>query len=104
MTLHIYTTLKILIINKYFCLEWNVFDKRITTKLGPGVFKTVSRNTKTGKILEFQITFNDTGLTIESQCGAAKSTETYTRGMDIEGKWKTVSCVGAEANGAALGD
>jgi len=83
--------------------EWNVFDKRITTKLGPGVFKTVSRNTKTGKILEFQITFNDTGLTIESQCGAAKSTETYTRGMDIEGKWKTVSCVGAEANGAALG-
>merc|ERR1712002_354008 len=83
--------------------EWKVCDKRITTKLGPGVFKTVSRNTKTGKILEFTLTFNDTGVTIESQCGAAKCTEVYTRGVDVEGKWTTVSCIGAEANGAALG-
>ena len=30
-------------------LEWNVCDKTITTKLGPGVLKTVSRNTKTGR-------------------------------------------------------
>jgi len=87
----------------YVRAEWNVFDKRITTKVGPGCFKTVSKNTKTGKILEFTINFNDTGCTIESQCGDAKCSEVYTRGMDMEGKWTTVSCIGAEASGAALG-
>lgn len=83
--------------------EWNVCDKTITTKLGPGVLKTVSRNTKTGRILEYTLTFNDTGVIIESQCGSAKSTEIYKRGIDLDGKWTTVSVTGAEAFGAALG-
>merc|ERR1719192_2271853 len=41
--------------------EWNMYEKRITTKVGPGSYKTVCKSTKTGKITESTVTFTDSG-------------------------------------------
>ena len=57
--------------------EWNVSDKRITTKLGPGVLKTVCKNKKTGKTWDWTLTFSDTGAIIETNAGGNKATEYY---------------------------
>ena len=59
------------------CLDWNVYEKRINTKVGPDSMKTVCRNTKTGKIMEYTSTFTDRGVTFNSKSGGAESTEVY---------------------------
>merc|ERR1712107_638600 len=41
--------------------DWNVYEKRINTKVGPDSMKTVCRNIKTGKIMEYTSTFSDRG-------------------------------------------
>ena len=56
--------------------EWNISDKRITTKIGPGVMKTVCKN-KNGKVWDWNITFSDTGVTLETNAGGNKATEYY---------------------------
>jgi len=83
--------------------DWNVYEKRINTKVGPDSMKTVCRNTKTGKIMEYTSTFSDRGVTFNSKAGGAESTEFYKRMADMEGSWKAVSCSGAEAMADALG-
>jgi len=83
--------------------DWNVFEKRINTKIGPDSMKTVCRNVKTGKIMEYTSTFSDRGVTFNSKAGGAESVEFYKRGADMEGSWKAVSCTGAEAFADALG-
>ena len=57
--------------------EWNVADKRITTKIGPGVLKTVCKSKKNGKVWDWTVTFSDSGLTIETNAGGFKATEYY---------------------------
>jgi len=83
--------------------EWNVSDKRITTKLGPGVLKTVCKNKKTGKSWDWTLTFSDTGAIIETNAGGNKATEYYKRGCDFSGVWKTVAYTGGDGYCAALG-
>ena len=58
-------------------LDWNVFEKRINTKVGPDSMKTVCRNVKTGKIMEYTSTFSDRGVTFNSKAGGAESVEFY---------------------------
>jgi len=91
---------------KEYCYEradWNICDKRMTTITAPGVMTTVSKNPKTGLVWEYSMTFNDRGVTINSKAGNVKCTETYKRMLNVVGTWRTVSCSGAEAHGAALG-
>ena len=57
--------------------EWNVSDRRITTRTGPGVIKTVCKNTKNGKVWDWNCSFSDSGLTIETSAGGFKATEYY---------------------------
>jgi len=83
--------------------DWNVYEKRINTMIGPDSMKTVCRNIKTGKIMEYTSTFSDRGVTFNSKAGGAESTEFYKRSADMEGNWKAVSCTGAEAFADALG-
>merc|ERR1719219_432940 len=83
--------------------DWNLSDKRITTKLGPGVFKTVCRSKKDGKVWDWTLTFSDAGLTVETNAGGFKATEYYKRGCDMSGTWRTVSYTGGEGYAAALG-
>jgi len=83
--------------------EWNVSDKRITTRVAPGVLKTVCKSKKDGKVWDWTCTFTDTGLTIETNAGGCKATEYYKRGCDFSGHWTTVAYSGGEGYCAALG-
>ena len=58
-------------------LEWNICDKRITTKTAPGVITTVIKNTKTGMVWQYTMAFNDRGVTFDSKAGDVKCTEYY---------------------------
>jgi len=83
--------------------EWNVSDKRITTKIGPGVLKTVCKSKKNGKVWDWTVTFSDRGLTIETNAGGNKATEYYKRGCDFSGNWRTVAFTNGDGYCAALG-
>lgn len=83
--------------------EWNIADKRITTKIGPGVLKTVCKSKKNGKVWEWTSTFSDAGLTFETNAGGFKATEYYKRGCDFSGHWTTLVYTGADGYCAALG-
>jgi len=83
--------------------EWNVSDRRITTRTGPGVIKTVCKNTKNGKVWDWNCSFSDSGLIIETSAGGFKATEYYKRGCDFSGHWTTVVYTGADGYCAALG-
>jgi len=83
--------------------EWNISEKKLTTKIAPGVLKNVGKNNKTGKVMEYTMSFTDHGVVINSSVGNVTATEYYKRGVDVVGTWRTVSCTGAEAHGSALG-
>merc|ERR1711936_872655 len=59
-------------------------DKRITTKVGPGSYKSVVKSNKTGKVWESTITFTATGASIETNAGGVKATETFKKGADFK--------------------
>jgi len=83
--------------------EWNMSDKRITTKVGPGSYKSVVKSNKTGKVWESTITFTATGASIETNAGGVKATETFKKGADFQGKWRAVAVTGNDAHAEALG-
>lgn len=83
--------------------DWNFSDKRITTKTAPGVYKTVCKDKKKGKVWDWTTTVTATGLTIETNAGGFKALETYKRGVDMSGMWKTVAYTGGEGYASALG-
>jgi len=83
--------------------EWKMCEKRITTKVGPGSYKTVSKCTKTGRITESTVTFTDTGCSVDTSTGGLKAHETFKKGADFQGKWRAVAITGADAHAAALG-
>jgi len=83
--------------------EWNMYEKRITTKVGPGSYKTVCKSTKTGKITESTVTFTDSGCSVDTTAGGLKAHETFKKGADFQGKWRAVAITGADAHAAALG-
>ena len=60
-----------------FAAEWNMYEKRITTKVGPGSYKTVSKSTKTGKITESTVTFTESGCSVDTTAGGLKAHETF---------------------------
>ena len=60
-----------------FAAEWNMFEKRITTKVGPGSYKTVSKCTKSGRITESTVTFTDSGCSVDTSTGGLKAHETF---------------------------
>lgn len=83
--------------------DWNLSDKRITTKIAPGVYKTVCKDKKKGKVWDWTTTITQTGLVIETNAGGFKALETYKRGCDMSGTWKTVAFTGGEGYASALG-
>jgi len=83
--------------------EWKINDKRITTKVGPGMIKTICKDKKTGKTWEYNLCFQDKCVKINSKVGSVESHEVYKRMADTEGKWRPVSNVGAESYADALG-
>jgi len=83
--------------------EWKINDKRITTKVGPGMVKTVCKDKKTGKTWDYTLCFTEKGCKIQSKYGNTECQEVYKRGADVEGTWKPVSNTGACAFADALG-
>lgn len=83
--------------------EWNMCDKRITTKVGPGSFKTVCKSTKTGAVTESTVTFTAGGCSVDTVAGGCNAHETFKKGADLQGKWRAVAITGAEAHAEALG-
>jgi len=83
--------------------EWNMSDKRITTKVGPGSYKTICKSTKTGMVTDSTITFNEGGCSVVTTAGGCKSHETFKKGADFQGKWRAVAITGADAHAEALG-
>merc|ERR1711997_1371127 len=74
--------------------EWNMCEKRVTTKVGPGSYKTVSKCTKTGRITESTVTFTDTGCSVDTSTMGLKAHETFKKGADFQGKWRAVAMTG----------
>ena len=102
-------------------LDWNVNDKRIVTKIAPGVVKTICKSKTTGNVWEYTMTFNSRGVVIRSKANGAESMETYKyiasiliilgiklflfrRGVHSEGVWRVVSQTGVESFVEALGN
>jgi len=83
--------------------EWNISDKRITTRTGPGVFKTVCKDNKKGKVWDWTSTVTPNGLTIETNAGGLKAVEYYKRGCDLSGSWRVAVCSGGDGYASALG-
>jgi len=83
--------------------EWNLSDKRITTKVGPGSYKTVVKSTKTGKVWDSTVTFTASGCSIETKIGELKASETFKKGADFQGSWRAVAVTGSDAHAEALG-
>lgn len=83
--------------------DWNVNDKRIVTKIAPGVVKTICKSKSTGSVWEYTMTFNTRGVVIRSKANGAESVETYKRGVHSEGVWRVVSQTGMESFVEALG-
>jgi len=78
-------------------------DKRITTKVGPGSYKTVVKSTKTGKVWDSTVTFTASGCSIETNVGDLKASETFKKGADFQGMWRAVAVTGSDAHAEALG-
>jgi len=87
----------------YSAPDWNVDDKRVTTKTGPGCFTTVCRSKKDGKVSEWSMTFTDCGMSVHIKVGGVEGTEFYKRVADIEGTWRPVAHAGMEGYLRALG-
>merc|ERR1711970_1142774 len=83
--------------------EWNVDDKRVTTKTAPGCFTTVCRAKKDGKVYEWSITFTESGMGVDIKAGAIEAEETYKRVADFEGTWRVVAHSGMESYLRCLG-
>ena len=62
---------------KNIILEWKINDKRITTKVGPGMIKTICKDKKTGKTWEYNLCFQDKCVKINSKVGSVESHEVY---------------------------
>ena len=52
-------------------------DKRIVTKLAPGVVKTICKSKTIGSVWEYTMSFNSRGVVIRSKANGAESVETY---------------------------
>jgi len=76
--------------------EWNVDDKRVTTKTAPGCFTTVCRVKKDGAVSQWSITFTESGMGVDIKVGAVEASECYKRVADIEGTWRPVAHSGME--------
>jgi len=87
----------------YSDAAWKIDEKRVTTKLGPGCYKTVCKSKKGGNIWEFTLNFNDLGFSVDVKAGGLEATEFYKRIPDIEGTWRTVSHYGMENYLSAFG-
>merc|ERR1712013_955761 len=72
---------------EYSAPDWNVDDKRVTTKTAPRCFTTVCRSKKDGKVSEWMMTFTDCGMNVDIKVGGLEGSETYKRVADIEGTW-----------------
>jgi len=83
--------------------EWNFSDKRITTRTGPGVFRTVCKDKKKGKVWDWTTTVTASGLTIETNAGGMKAVEYYKRGCDLSGSWRVAVYTGGDGYASALG-
>merc|ERR1711915_153282 len=80
-----------------------VDEKRITTKVGPGCFKTISKSKKDGKSYEWTVSFNDSGFSNCIKAGGLEATECYRRLPDMDGTWRVVAVTGMENYLAACG-
>merc|ERR1712212_1437934 len=87
----------------YSDAAWKIDEKRVTTKLGPGSYKTVCKSKKGGNIWEFTLNFNDLGFSVDVKAGGVEATEFYKRVPYIEGTWRMVTQCGMENYLGALG-
>jgi len=83
--------------------EWNISDKCLVTKVGPGIFKRVNKHKVTGRVTEQTMTVGERAITIKVKVEGVEATETLKRGCDIEGTWRPASVTGLEAHAEALG-
>jgi len=87
-----------------FCLaDFNVDDKRVTTKTGPGNYLTVCKSKKDGKVYNYKMNFTDYGVEFHLKIGAIEGSLYWKRVADIEGTWKIVSHCGMDAYLECLG-
>jgi len=82
---------------------WKVDEKRVTTKIGPGCYRTVCRSKKGGNMWEFTLNFNDLGFSVDVKAGGVEATEFYKRVPYIDGTWRMVTQCGMENYLGALG-
>lgn len=83
--------------------DFNVDDKRVTTKTAPGCFTTVCKSKKDGKVTEWSMKFTETGMSVHIKMEGIEATECYKRVPDIEGTWRMVAQSGMENYLASLG-
>ena len=57
--------------------EWNICEKRVVTKVGPGSVKVVCKSKKTGKVWDYTMCFTDRGCVIKTCVDGAECTEHY---------------------------
>lgn len=87
----------------YSNAEWGIEETRLLTKVSPGSYKVVTKNKKTGKITNLDMSFTDCGMSEVICSGDVKATAFYRRCPDIEGSWKPVSVSDGNAYMDALG-
>merc|ERR1712179_764682 len=88
---------------EYSAPDWNVDDKRVTTKTAPGCFTTVCRAKKDGKVSEWSMTITDCGMNVHIKVGGLEAEETYKRVADVEGTWRPVAHSGMDSYLRCLG-
>merc|ERR1719369_2496126 len=87
----------------FYLADFNVDDKRVTTKTGPGRYLTVCKSNKDGKVYNYTMSFTDCGVVFRLKMGAIEGSVNWKRVADIEGTWKIVTHFGMDAYLECLG-
>merc|ERR1719510_2659315 len=70
----------------YCNAAFGIGESRLTTKVGPGMYKTISKCKKTGRVMEVCMCFNE-----RAKSGAAEAKICLKRIPDQEGSWKLLT-------------
>lgn len=71
-------------------------SKIVSTKIGPGAFKTIYKWTKDGSVTERTMNFTEGGLTDEVRRGGLVGRQVWRRCADLDGTWRCAAHTGME--------